>query len=38
MEPYLEAIDVGGFKALTQDLSQPKDVTNLISNEIHYEK
>jgi hypothetical protein len=38
MEPYLEVIDVGGFKALTQDLSQPKDVTNLISNEIHYEK
>jgi hypothetical protein len=33
MEAYLEAIDVGVFRS---SLPKPKDLVNLVGDEIHY--
>jgi hypothetical protein len=38
MEAYLEAIDIGVYKATTQGYPQPRDDTNLLSDEVIYEK
>jgi hypothetical protein len=38
MEAYLEAIDIGVYKAATQGLPQPRDATNLLGYEVNYEK
>jgi hypothetical protein len=38
MEAYLEAIDVGVYRATTQGFTKPKNPTNLVSDEVHYEK
>jgi hypothetical protein len=38
MEAYLEAIDVGVYRAASQGFTKPKDPTNLIDDEVHYEK
>jgi hypothetical protein len=35
---YLEAIDVGVYKAMTQGFPKPKDTANLVGDEEHYEK
>jgi hypothetical protein len=37
MEAYLEAIDIGVYKAATQGFPQPRDTTNLLGDEIYYE-
>src|SRR5699024_11661157 len=38
MEAYLEAIDIGVYKAATQGFPQPRDPTNLVGDEFNYEK
>jgi hypothetical protein len=38
MEAYLEAIDVGVYRAVSQDFTKPKDPANLVGDEVHYEK
>ena len=38
MEAYLEALDVGVLRAATQGCPKPKDPTNLVGDEINYEK
>jgi hypothetical protein len=38
METYLEAIDVGVYRATSQGFTKPKDPANLVSDEVHYEK
>jgi hypothetical protein len=38
MEAYLEAIDIGVYKTTTQGFPQPRDATNLLGDEINYEK
>lgn len=38
MEACLEAIDIVIFRATTQELPKPKNPTNLIGDEIYYEK
>ena len=38
MEAYLEAIDVGVYRASTQGFLKPKDPTNIQGDEVHYEK
>jgi hypothetical protein len=38
MEAYLEAIDIGVYKASTQGFSEPRDATNLVGDEYNYEK
>src|SRR5919108_5019395 len=38
MEAHLEAIDVGVLRAASQGLPKPKDLANLIGDEVHYEK
>jgi hypothetical protein len=38
MEAYLEAIDIGVYKAATQGFPEPRDPTNLIGDEFNYEK
>jgi hypothetical protein len=37
MEAYLEAIDIGVYKATTQGFLEPRDPTNLVE-EFNYEK
>jgi hypothetical protein len=38
MEAYLEAIDIGVYKAATQRFPEPRDPTNLVGEELNYEK
>ena len=38
MEAYLEAIDVGVFRATTQCFPKPNDIDHLQGDEVHYEK
>jgi hypothetical protein len=38
MEAYLEAIDIGVYKAATQGFLEPRDPTNLVGEEFNYEK
>jgi hypothetical protein len=38
MEAYLEAIDIGIYKATTQGIPEPRDPTNLVGDEFNYEK
>ena len=38
MEAYLEAIDIGVYKAATQGFPKPRDPTNLVGDEYNYEK
>ena len=38
MEAYLEAIDVGVYRAATQGFPKPKDPTNLVGDEVNYDK
>jgi hypothetical protein len=38
MEAYLDAIDIGVYKATTQGFPQPRDATNLLDDENNYEK
>jgi hypothetical protein len=38
MEAYLEAIDIGIYKAATQGFLEPRDPTNLVGEEYNYEK
>jgi hypothetical protein len=38
MEAYLEAIDIGVYKATTQGFTKPRDPTNLVGDEYNYEK
>jgi hypothetical protein len=38
MEAYLEAIDIGVYKAATQGFPEPRDPTNLVGDEFNYEK
>jgi hypothetical protein len=38
MEGYLEAIDIGVYKAATQGFPEPRDATNLMGDEYNYEK
>jgi hypothetical protein len=38
MEAYLQAIDIGVYKAATQGFPQPRDATNLMGDENNYEK
>jgi hypothetical protein len=38
MEAYLEAIDIGVYKAATQGFPTPRDSTNLVGEEFNYEK
>jgi hypothetical protein len=35
---YLEAIDIGVYKATTQGFPKPRDATNLVGDEYNYEK
>jgi hypothetical protein len=37
MEAYLEAIDIGVYKAATQGFPEPRDPTNLVE-EFNYKK
>lgn len=37
MEPYCE-VDIGVFRTTTQELPKYRDPTNLIGDEIHYNK
>jgi hypothetical protein len=37
MEPYRE-VDIGVFRTTTQELPKYRDPTNLIGDEIHYNK
>ena len=36
MEAYLEAIDVGVYRATTHGFPKPKDPTNLVGDEVNY--
>jgi hypothetical protein len=38
MDAYLEAIDIGVYKATTQGFPEPRDPTNLVGEEFNYEK
>ena len=38
MEAYLEALDVGVLRAVSQGFPKPKDPTNLQGDEVNYEK
>jgi hypothetical protein len=38
MEVYLEAIDIGVYKAATQGFPEPRDPTNLVGEEFNYDK
>jgi hypothetical protein len=38
VQAYLEAIDIGVYKATTQGFSEPRDPTNLVGDEFNYEK
>jgi hypothetical protein len=38
MEAYLEAIDIGVYKAATQGFPKTRDATNLVGDEYNYEK
>jgi hypothetical protein len=38
MEAYLEAIDIGVYKAATQGFPEPRDPTNLVGEEFNFEK
>jgi hypothetical protein len=38
MEAYLETIDIGVYKTTTQGFPQPRYATNLLGDEINYEK
>jgi hypothetical protein len=38
MKAYLEAIDVGVYRAASQGFTKPKDLANLVDDEVHYEK
>jgi hypothetical protein len=38
MEAYLEAIDIGVYKAAIQGFPEPRDPTNLVGEEFNYEK
>jgi hypothetical protein len=38
MEAYLDAIDIGVYKATTRAFPKPSDTTNLIGDEYNYEK
>jgi hypothetical protein len=38
MEAYLEAIDIGVYKATTQGFPEPRDPANLVGEEFNYEK
>jgi hypothetical protein len=38
MEAYLEAIDVGVYRATTEGFEKPKNPANLEGEEVHYEK
>jgi hypothetical protein len=38
MEAYLEAIDIGVYKAATQGFPEPRDPANLVGEEFNYEK
>ena len=38
MEAYLEALDVGVLRAISQGFPKPKDPTNLQGDEVNYEK
>jgi hypothetical protein len=38
MEAHLEALDVDVLRAASQGLPKPKDLANLIGDEVHYEK
>jgi hypothetical protein len=38
MEAYLEAIDIGVYKADTQGFPEPRDPTNVVGEEFNYEK
>jgi hypothetical protein len=38
MEAYLEAIDVGVYRVTSQSFTKPKVPTNLVGDEVHYEK
>jgi hypothetical protein len=38
MEAYLEAIDVGMYRAAVQGFTKPQDPANLVDDEVHYEK
>jgi hypothetical protein len=38
MEAYLEAIDIGVYKATTQRFPQHRDATDLLGDESNYEK
>jgi hypothetical protein len=38
MEAYLEAIDIGVYKAATQGFPEPRDPTNLVGEEFNNEK
>ena len=38
MEAYLEAIDVGVYRATAQGFLKPKDPANLVGDEVHYKK
>jgi hypothetical protein len=38
MEAYLEAIDIGVYNVATQGFPQPRDASNLLGDEVNYEK
>jgi hypothetical protein len=38
MEAYLEAIDIGVYKAATQGFLESRDPANLVGEEFNYEK
>jgi hypothetical protein len=38
MEACLEVINIGVYRVTTQGFPKPKDPTNLLGGEIHYEK
>jgi hypothetical protein len=38
MEAYLGAIDIGVYKAATQGFSQSRDATQLLGDEVNYQK
>lgn len=35
---YVEAIDVGVYRAATQGFTKPKDPANLVDDEVNHEK
>jgi hypothetical protein len=38
MEAHLDALDVGVLRAASEGLPKPKDLANLVGDEVHYEK